>query len=116
MKTKAKQAPVIKAQDEVVSSTSERWLEHGLTKAGQRNINVMWERTQQIIAVIITLGSLHMCGWLIIYGTDSTLRSAAFIFITNLAFLVVGTYFQRTNHTKTGGVDGDDDRSESSTR
>jgi hypothetical protein len=74
-----------------------------LTTAGQRVINLKWESTQQIIAVAVSLFTLSVCAWVVVAG-NSELSQSAFIFLTNIAFLVVGTYFQRTNHTKTGGV------------
>jgi hypothetical protein len=84
-------------------------LQEDLTAAGKRRINLKWETTQQIIAIGVTIGALHVCGWLVIYGNDPQLKQSAFIFLTNIAFLVVGTYFQRTNHTKTGGVSSTDE-------
>lgn len=74
-----------------------------LRTAGQRHINLKWESTQQIIAIAVTVAVLSVCSFIMIRG-DMALQQAAFIFLTNLAFLVIGTYFQRTNHTKTGGV------------
>ncbi len=74
-----------------------------LVAEGQRHINVKWETTQQIIAILITAAAVTVCGEILFMGEES-LRQAAFIFLTNIAFLVIGTYFQRTNHTKTGGV------------
>lgn len=81
-------------------------LQQDLVAAGQRNINVKWESTQQIIAIAITFVVLLMTTYIVVWG-ESDLRQAAFIFMTNIAFLVIGTYFQRTNHTKRGGVDLD---------
>jgi len=74
-----------------------------VTARGQRHINVMWERTQQIIAVAVTLFTLTICAFLIGRG-PAELKLLAFTLLSNVFFLVVGTYFQRTNHTKTGGV------------
>lgn len=74
-----------------------------LMTAGQRHINLKWEGTQQVIAIAVTVAVLLVCSYIIVLG-DEALKQAAFIFLTNIAFLVVGTYFQRTNHTKTGGV------------
>lgn len=79
--------------------------EQDRTSAGQRHINVKWESTQQIIAISVALDALLICTGIVFKG-EPTLMMAAFLFVTNLAFLVVGTYFQRTNHTKTGGVGG----------
>lgn len=74
-----------------------------LVTAGQRHINVMWERTQQIIAIGVTGITLAVCAYLVGVGEQSIALSA-FQLLSNVFFLVVGTYFQRTNHTKTGGV------------
>lgn len=70
--------------------------------AAQRRINVKWESTQQIIAIAVTIIVLNICAYVVIYG-DTTLRLPAFLFLTNIAVLVIGTYFQRTNHTKSSG-------------
>lgn len=82
-------------------------MQEDLVAAGQRHINVKWESTQQIIAIAVAVDALIICSFVILWG-DSGLRQAAFLFVTNLAFLVVGTYFQRTNHTKVGGVGAQD--------
>jgi len=79
-----------------------------LVTAGQRHINVMWERTQQIIAVFVSVAVTLVCSTLVLRGGDDTLRMAAFMFLTNVSLLILGTYFQRTNHTKTGGVSSKD--------
>jgi hypothetical protein len=88
------------SQPSVAPKTTEQ---EDLVAAGQRHINVKWESTQQVIAIAVAVDALVICSFVIFYG-DSGLKQAAFLFVTNLAFLVVGTYFQRTNHTKTGGV------------
>ena len=74
--------------------------------AGQRAINLKWESTQQIIAITVTIAVLFICGFIVVYGEPS-LRQAAFLFLTNMAVLVITTYFQRTNHTRSGGIGGD---------
>lgn len=73
--------------------------------AGQRHINVMWERTQQIIATSVTLTVLAVCAYLIVYGAPD-LKLVAFTFLSNVSLVVIQNYFQRTNHTKVGGVGG----------
>lgn len=77
--------------------------EQNLVTAGQRHINVMWERTQQVIAVMVAAVTLFACVFLVIYGElpDKTL---AFSFLQTISIMVIATYFQRTNHVKTGGV------------
>jgi len=69
-----------------------------LTHAGQRQINLIWERTQAAIAlgvvfITMTAGVLGMFYALMI----PTLLAVAF-------GTVVGFYFSRTNHAAIGGV------------
>lgn len=83
-------APTTTAQEDMVT-------------AGQRHINVMWERTQQIIAVMVTVVTSVVCVYEIRFGSPQ-IQALAFALLSNAFFLIVGTYFQRTNHTKVGGV------------
>lgn len=66
---------------------------------GQRHVNLIWETTQAVIAVIVT-GAMVCLAW---SGKTSELLASAF-------GMIVGMYFQRTNHTKIGGVGGTDTR------
>ena len=84
-------------------SLPETTRQQDLTAAGQRSINAMWERTQQIIAILVSLSTLGVCVWMVVHG-DAGASVQAFILLSNVFFLVVGTYFQRTNHTAKGGV------------
>jgi len=77
--------------------------------AGQRHINVMWERTQQVIAILVTFVTLMACSYLV-WRADQATAVPAFLLLSNVFFLVVGTYFQRTNHTKTSSGDNTDFR------
>lgn len=77
--------------------------EEDITTAGQRHINVMWESTQRVIAISVCTSTLILCGYLLVKG-EVTERVPAFMLLSNVFFLVVGTYFQRTNHTKVGGI------------
>ena len=72
--------PTTTAQEDVVTS-------------GQRRINLIWEVTQAVIAVSITLA--------IIYTSINKVSSQE---LTNAFFLIVGFYFSRTNHQAIGGV------------
>lgn len=76
--------------------------------AGQRHINVMWERTQKNTAHIVTVATTLACCYLIVKA-DPALTTPAFVFLSNICTQVLTTYFQRTNHTKTGGVGGTED-------
>jgi len=64
-----------------------------LTTAGQRRINVIWEVTQALIALLIT-GA-------VVYAAIKKLDSSV---LTNAFFLIVGFYFSRTNHQAIGGI------------
>lgn len=72
---------------------------------GQRAINRLWEITQAIIAVEVTSAAIAACFVLIFkYGHEVTTVLTALQLLSNACFLIVGFYFSRTNHTKTGGV------------
>lgn len=69
--------------------------------AGQRAINAIWEVTQAIIAISVTLATLFSAVQLSLGGQKA---EAAFLLLSNAFFLVVGFYFGRTNHQRVGGV------------
>lgn len=72
-----------------------------LVTAGQRKINLIWETTQAIIAVLVTAATLWVSAQLALRDSPET---AAFLLLSNAFFLVVTAYVVRTNHSKTGGV------------
>lgn len=65
-----------------------------ITKAGQRRVNLIWEFTQAIIAIMITAAVVYMK--INSIQSDGTLANAF--------FLIVSMYFIRTNHNLVGGV------------
>lgn len=67
-----------------------------LRTAGQRRVNIIWEITQSLIAVMVTVTTLYAAATGL-PGTDQGLLGSAF-------FLVVGFYFGRTNHSRQGGI------------
>jgi hypothetical protein len=69
------------------------------TLAGQQRVNLIWETTQAFIAVLITAAivTASIITMLTGKGEIPNILCAGF-------GLVVGTYFQRTNHIKIGGV------------
>jgi len=75
--------------------------EQNRTTAGQRRVNLIWEWTQSAIAVLVTLATLTAS---IVLTLRSDANVAAFVLLSNAFFLVVGFYFGRTNHQRTGGV------------
>lgn len=64
---------------------------------GQRRVNLWWEITQSMVAVIVTTATVYAA----INRVESTVLVSAFT-------LIITLYFVRTNHNKTGGVGGSD--------
>ncbi len=86
--------------------------EHGRDTAEQRDINRIWQRTQQVVAlsvvevtlVVITV-LVVMPGLGVILGNQVpdfmvTASVAGMLFLTGVANLVIGFYFGRTDHTR----------------
>lgn len=71
-----------------------------LTTAGQRKINLIWEYTQAIIALLVVISTM-ICGiYAMIHPTIEQIPT-----IISVAFgTVVGFYFSRTNHAAIGGI------------
>jgi hypothetical protein len=70
--------------------------------AGQRRVNILWEMTQAVIAVLVTAGTLFISGILVL--RDNNQAATAFLLLSNAFFMIVTSYFQRTNHTRVGGL------------
>jgi hypothetical protein len=71
--------------------------EQDLHSFGQRRINLIWEVTQALIAVVVTLATLYVAAQLALKGAGET---AAFLLLSNAFFLVIGFYFSRSNHNR----------------
>lgn len=69
---------------------------------GQRRINMIWEVTQALIALSIIWSSTGAAIWIVVQ--DPMNRLMAFLFLSNVVSIVIGFYFGRTNHQRTGGV------------
>lgn len=85
------------------------------TKAGQRFVNLIWETMQALIAASVVGATLYVSGKIALLmispevkENQAAFATTAFMLISNLASLIVGFYFGRTNHQKTGGVASDD--------
>jgi hypothetical protein len=65
--------------------------------AGQRRINLVWESTQAVLAVMVACAMIYCA----INKVESKEINYAFISIITM-------YYVRTNHTKIGGVGGAD--------
>ncbi len=69
-----------------------------LTTAGQRRVNLIWERTQAVIALCVVFATMGAS----LYGMVKDLQIPTLMAV---AFgTVVGFYFSRTNHAAIGGV------------
>lgn len=80
-----------------------------LRTSGQRKINLVWEVTQAVVTVMVVGATLYIAGKLALSeGADGGDRTAAFLLLSNGFFMIVTAYYQRTNHTRTGGVGGRD--------
>lgn len=104
-----KEGKVERVQPQAIlpSKPAETTFQQDLTAAGQRNINVKWEGTQQFIAISFALGAIGICAYLIVIG-PLEMRMVAFTFLTTMAATINQNYFTRTNHTKIGGVSSTD--------
>lgn len=79
--------------------------------AGQRRVNLIWETMQAVIAAAVVGSSLVVSAriaLLVLIPTatekQTAIANTAYMLISNLVSLVIGFYFGRTNHTRTGGV------------
>lgn len=80
-----------------------------LTTAGQREINVLWEKTQARIALSVVFFTVFVNGaltlTLIITKGDLTGSQAIGVsFLNMICGIVISFYFSRTNHAAIGGV------------
>lgn len=71
--------------------------EAALKTLGQRRVNFVWELTQALIAVIVTLAMVYCA----VAGKESPVLSNAFT-------LIIAMYFIRTNHTKSSASNSND--------
>lgn len=94
--------------DTAENVASKTTVEQDLRTAGQREINLIWERTQRHIALfVVTLGCLVsaivvITSVMLHSGEPNSLVLAAFTLLSNISFLVAGFYFGRTNHARIG--------------
>jgi hypothetical protein len=71
-----------------------------ITTAGQRRINLIWETTQAVIALMVVSITMGASLWMVMHEVKGEIPT-----IFSFAFgTVVGFYFSRTNHAAIGGV------------
>lgn len=95
------QQPTTNEQHRLPGDATASQVQTANTTAGQRKVNLIWEYTQAFIAIVITLA-------IVASSVAATLTGKGEQSIPNILCagfgLVIGTYFQRTNHEKIGGV------------
>ena len=64
------------------------------------------------MTILVVASTLFIAGSLVLRGESADNRAAAFLLLSNAFFMIVTAYYQRTNHTRTGGVGGPDVRSD----
>jgi hypothetical protein len=100
---------MIEVPDTTVSIPPTTTKEQDLTTAGQRDVNMLWEGTQSMIAKYVILGTIVIDGAAVIIsmlvGRDLTAAQGLSLgFVNSLAAGVVSFYFSRTNHAAIGGI------------
>ena len=75
-------------------------VQQDVTTAGQRRVNLIWERTQAAIALMVVAMTMGTAMFMVVKNrTDQIPTIFSFAFGT-----VVGFYFSRTNHAAIGGT------------
>lgn len=75
-------------------------VQQDMTLAGQRRINLIWEYTQAVIALVVVMAMIGVCVVVAVAGRLETSVPASLA----AAFgMVTGFYFGRTNHASIGG-------------
>lgn len=92
----------IKVPESVTPAQSET----AFRSSGQRRVNIIWEVTQALIALVVTCSVIYAS---VVITLRSDMDKMAFLFLTNVAFTIIGFYFGRTNHQKVGGIGIDRD-------
>lgn len=88
-----------------------------LTASSRRGVNLIWETMQAGIAAGVVSTGLYVSSRLALLilvpnasETQTSMANTAFMLIANLASLIIGFYFGRTNHSKVGGVGGEEEK------
>lgn len=71
-----------------------------LVVAGQRKVNLIWEWTQAIIAIVVVIVNMTAALINVIRGQDIDVP----MILSSALFLIIGFYFSRTNHQAIGGL------------
>lgn len=84
-----------------------------ITRAGQRIINLLWEKTQSKVALLCIGGTMLVnvlvVGAMLFYQNEIspvkiTVITSSLASMGLTVGIIIGFYFGRTNHTLTGGI------------
>jgi len=75
-----------------------------ITTAGQRRINLIWEVTQAIIAIVVTVANMAVATYQAIHTTPSGVVVQHPTILSISFGTIIGFYFARTNHAAIGGT------------
>jgi hypothetical protein len=88
----------VQQQETDPSVRAKTTFQEDLTTAGQRQINLIWERTQSAIALAVVMITM-------IASIVGMMRNLVIPNLVAVAFgTVIGFYFSRTNHAAIGGI------------
>lgn len=72
-----------------------------ITTAGQRKVNLIWEYSQAVIALLVVVANMIVGTY---HGIWKSGESDYPFILSSSLFLVIGFYFSRTNHAAIGGI------------
>lgn len=76
-------------------------VQEDLTTAGQRKINLIWEFTQAGLALVVVASNVIVAVYMVMNRIPFTEYPPI---LSHSLFLIVGSYFSRTNHAAIGGT------------
>jgi uncharacterized integral membrane protein len=74
--------------------------QQNLTLSSQRKVNLIWEYTQAVIAVVLIGAFVAVVVEIVFLGATKEVPAV----LAAITGTVVGSYFQRTNHMNIGGI------------
>lgn len=100
-------ADATKSLDTAENVASKTTAEQDLRTAGQRDLNLIWEKTQRNLALFVAVLTNVVAAVVVLQGvfvgaSDANLILAAFTLMSSSNFLIFGFYFSRTNHARMG--------------
>lgn len=99
--------PPTDSLDTAENIASKTTAEEDLRTKGQRDLNLIWERTQRNLALFVAILTNTVAAVVVLRGvffgtSDANLVLAAFTLMSSSNFLIFGFYFGRVNHARIG--------------